>query len=72
MTTKHCPKCRSLTGSDGTILRSDGKQEALYRCNAHGCHTVFSHSLPVSSAPDKRIQSYRDAPGSQGVIRTDC
>lgn len=72
MTIHHCPACRSITGADGTIIRSDGKQEALYRCTAHGCDTVFSHALPASTAPDKRIQTYREAHNPQGVIRTDC
>ncbi|MHA6844253.1 hypothetical protein [Ralstonia syzygii] len=72
MTNKHCPTCRGLTAADGTVIRSDGKQETLYRCNAHGCCTVFSHTLSLSNTPDKRIQTYREAPSSQDVIRTDC
>lgn len=72
MTIKHCPKCDSLTGAEGTLIRSDGKQESLYRCNAHSCGTVFSHQLPMTTAADKRIQTYREAPSSQDVIRTDC
>lgn len=72
MTIKHCPQCQGLASAEGTFIRSDGKQEALYRCGAHGCRTVFSHLLPVSIAPDKRIQTYREAPSSQDVIRTDC
>lgn len=72
MTNKHCPSCHGLTAAEGTVTRSDGKQEALYRCNAHGCRTVFSHELPATTATDKRIQTYREAPSSQDAIRTDC
>jgi hypothetical protein len=72
MTSHHCPSCRTLTTADGTILRSDGQREALYRCNAHSCGTVFSHALPVGVAPDDSIQTYRQARDAQDVIRTDC
>ncbi|AXV85630.1 hypothetical protein CJO78_04585 [Ralstonia solanacearum] len=72
MTIEHCPNCCALSGAEGTVIRSDGKQEALYRCGAHGCHTMFSHALPTSSRSATRVETYRDAQSSQTVIRTDC
>ncbi|CAJ0731342.1 MAG: hypothetical protein QM625_22245 [Ralstonia sp.] len=72
MTSHHCPSCRSLTAPHGTILRSDGQREALYRCNSHSCGTVFSHALPVGATPEDSIQTYRLARNTQDVIRTDC
>ena len=72
MTNHHCPSCHSLTAPDGTVLRSDGKSETLYRCNRVSCKTVFSHALPTAAAPAKRVQSYNQARKPQDVIRTDC
>ena len=72
MSIHHCPGCNSLTAPNGTILRSDGQRDALYRCNGHKCGTVFSHALPVGAAPDDSIQTYRQARNEQDVIRTDC
>lgn len=72
MTTHHCPGCHSLTAPTGTIIRSDGQREALYRCNGHSCGTVFSHALPAGAAADDSIQTYSQAGNAQDVIRTDC
>jgi len=72
MTTHHCPDCHSLTAPNGTIIRSDGQREALYRCSGHSCGTVFSYALPVDAVRNDSIQSYSQAGNAQDVIRTDC
>ncbi|MDO3622990.1 hypothetical protein Q3O98_18065 [Ralstonia pseudosolanacearum] len=73
MKPEHCPQCNALTPTAGTVIRSDGKREALYRCTAHRCATLFSHALPLSQQGADGVQTYRDrrVPSEKRIL-TDC
>jgi len=75
MTIEHCPACRGLTAPQGTVIRSDGEQEALYRCSGHSCGTVFSRVLPPAQQPTRPTHTYgkQAAPkAAKSAILTDC
>lgn len=75
MTIEHCPDCRALTPSEGTVIRSDGKQEALYRCTGHSCGTVFSRVQPQPQQPTRPTLTFgKQAAPKQAkpAILTDC
>ncbi|AXV81114.1 hypothetical protein [Ralstonia solanacearum] len=70
MKIEHCPQCNALTPAEGTVYRSDGKRETLYRCIGHRCGALFSRALSQQSA--NGVQTYRDGDASAKKILTDC
>ncbi|MHA6915924.1 hypothetical protein ACQUJO_22750 [Ralstonia pseudosolanacearum] len=70
MKLEHCPQCAALSSAEGTVMRSDGMREALYRCAAHGCATLFSRALSNQTA--NGVQMYRDRRAPSEPILTDC
>ncbi|QHB55206.1 hypothetical protein GRB31_09005 [Ralstonia solanacearum] len=67
---EHCPQCAALVPAEGTVIRSDGKREALYRCATHRCATLFSRALSDQTA--NGVQTYRDRRAPSEQILTDC
>ncbi|WP_157766278.1 hypothetical protein [Ralstonia solanacearum] len=72
MKPEHCPQCAALAPAEGTVIRSDGKREALYRCTAHCCGTLFSHALPLAQQDADGVQPYRNRRAPSEQILTDC
>lgn len=75
MTIEHCPACHAMTAPQGTVTRSDGKQETLYRCNGHSCGTVFSRVPQSLLQPTRPTRTYnkQGAPkATTPAILTDC